>query len=114
MAEQGIEPFVADPTSKGARYAWRMVRNGVYVNYVGVPDRDGSPAWLLLVQEPDPSAPPEPYQNDEEHARLMDGTILHVSIWQRQNGPKAPISATRVPQAEGWTQLFAAGPSATH
>jgi hypothetical protein len=113
MAEQGIEPFAVNPTDKGPRYTWRLQRSGLYVNYLGIPDQADAPAWLLLAQEPDPSLPTEPYQNDEEHARLVDGTLLHVSIWQHANGGRVPPSAIRVPQAEGWTQIFAVGPSAT-
>lgn len=112
MAEQGIEPFAVDPTNKGARYTWQLRRDGIYLNYLGVPDRAGAPAWLLLIVEPDPSAPPEIYQNDEEHARLVDGTILHVSIWRHAQGAGVSPGLARVPQAEGWTQLFASGPSA--
>jgi hypothetical protein len=114
LADSGIDPFVVDPTNKGARYAWQVRHNGLYINYLGVPDRPDAPAWLLFVQEPDPSLPPEPYQNDEEHARLVDGTLLHVSIWQHANGAGISRSAVRVPQSEGWTQIFAIGPSATH
>jgi hypothetical protein len=114
LAGAGIDPFVVDPTNKGARYAWQLLRNGFYVNYLGIPDRPGAPAWLLFVQEPDPSLPAEPYQNDEEHSRLVDGTLLHVSIWQHANGTTVSRAAVRVPQSEGWTQIFAVGPSATH
>jgi hypothetical protein len=114
LAEAGIDPFVVDPTNKGAHYVWQLLHNGLYVNYLGLPDRSDAPAWLLFIQEPDPSLPPEPYQNDEEHARLVDGTLLHVSIWQHVNGAKLPRAAVRVPQSEGWIQIFAVGPSATH
>jgi hypothetical protein len=114
LADAGIDPFVDDPTNKGARYTWQLLRNGFYVNYLGRPDRAEAPAWLLFVQEPDPSLPPEPYQDDEEHARLIDGTLLHVSIWQHAKGARVPQAVVRVPQAEGWVQIFAVGPSATH
>ena len=114
MADDGIEPFAIDPTNKGSNYTWRMLRNGLSTNYLGLPDRAAAPAWLLMVQEPDPSAPMEAFQNDEEHARLVDGTLLHVSIWQHARGASVPAAPVRVPQAEGWTQLFAVGPSATH
>lgn len=114
MAEQGIDPFVPDPTNKGARYSWRALKNGLTVHYVGLPDRPGVPAWLVMVQEPDPAAPPEPYQDDEEHARLLDGTVVHVSIWRHAGGATLGAGPVRVPQAEGWMQVFAAGPSSTH
>lgn len=114
MAEQGIDPFVPDPTNKGARYDWRMERNGLTTNYLGLPDRTDAPAWLVVAQEPDPAVAPEPYQDDEEHARLLDGTVVHVSIWRHALGSQVRPAIVRVPQAEGWTQVFAAGPSATH
>lgn len=114
MAEQGIDPFGPDPTNRGARYQWRLLESRLVINYLGVPDRADAPAWLLTVQEPDPSAPADVYADDEEHARLPDGTILHVSIWRHVNGPRVPLTLARVPQAVGWSQVFAAGPSATH
>ena len=114
MAADGIDPFALDPTNRGPQYTWRLLRNGLSTNYLGVSSATGAPAWLLLVQEPDPAFPPERYQDDEEHAQLLDGTVLHVSIWQHANGSRVPVQAVRVPQAEGWTQLFAVGPSATH
>lgn len=114
MAGQGIDPFTADPTNKGARYEWRLLQSGVVVNYLGVPDREEAPAWLLTIQEPDPSAPVETFSDDEEHARLLDGTLLHVSIWRHTNGTRVPLTLARVPQAEGWSQVFAVGPSVTH
>jgi len=114
MAAEGIDPFTSDPTNKGPQYTWRLLRNGLSTNYLGVSADAAAPAWLLLVQEPDPAFPPERYQNDEEHAQLLDGTVLHVSIWQHANGSRVPVQPVRVPQAEGWTQLFAVGPSVTH
>jgi hypothetical protein len=113
LADAGIDPFAVDPTNKDARYTWQLLQNGLIVNYLGLPQGPDRPAWLLFVQEPDPSLPTEPYQNDEEHARLVDGTLLHVSIWQHVNGSKVGRAAVRVPQSAGWTQLFAVGPSAT-
>lgn len=113
LARDGIEPFAPDPTRKGARYAWRVQRDGYYVSYRGEPDGPDAPAWLLLIQEPNPDLPAEPFQNDEEHARLLDGTVLHVSIWVHPDGLPEPDTPLRLPQNEGWTQLFAAGPSAT-
>lgn len=114
LAEQGIEPFVADPTNRGAAYAWRFLRAGVSVNYLGIPNRSDAAAWLLVIQEPDPLAPPEPFQDDEEHARLLDGTVLHVSLWRHALGSRVSPQMVRLPQAEGWTQVFAVGPSTSH
>ena len=42
-----------------------------------------SPAWLVLVLEPEPGAPPDTAREDEEHHRLISGDMLHVSTWVR-------------------------------
>ena len=111
LAAQGIPPFASGAVAKPA-YRWRLVQDGVYVNYLGVPTPGSSAAdFLVLIQEPEPGAlepgvastPP-----DEVHHRLADGTPLQVSIWFRADGSPAPDGAaiTR-PFAEGWTQVLA-------
>ncbi|MGE3179788.1 MAG: hypothetical protein AB7O32_20105 [Vicinamibacterales bacterium] len=114
LTAQGIEPFARDRTNRGAVYSWSLRQEGAYVSYLGVPDRPGATAWLAVIQEPDPALPPEPYQDDEEHARLLDGTQLHVSVWSHQFGAQAAVPSARSPQLEGWVQVFAVGPSSTH
>jgi hypothetical protein len=109
LAADGIPPFALDPTTKGGRYDWRLTVNGASVNYLGLPQQSGAPAWVILVQEPEPGAPPDPAREDEEHHRLLGGAMLHVSIWVRA-GARAPAGTIRAPQAEGWTQLYAVGP----
>jgi hypothetical protein len=109
LGEQGVPPFAPDPT-RSMRYSWHMERDGNYVNYVGLPQQDG-PAWLLLVQEPEPGVPPDQAFEDEEHHRLLDGTMLHVSAWSRSDA-RTGSRVVRVPQVEGWTQLYAVGPGA--
>jgi len=109
LAADGIEPFAANPAVKRTRYRWRLLRNGLFINYIGIPADASAPAWMLLVQEPDPSGQPEPFVDDEDHDRLLDGSVLHVSIWNHSQGGKlTAASVTRAPQAEGWTQLYAA------
>jgi hypothetical protein len=113
LADEGIEPFAPNPALKGPDYVWTEMRSGRIVNYLGIPrgGQQGSepaPAWLVLVQEPDPAAPPEVYVEDEEHDRLADGSILHVSIWSHADGARASARLVQVPQAEGWTQIYAA------
>ena len=110
LAGDGIPPFAADPTAKGGTYDWRLTANGTTVNYLGLPQRPDAPAWLLLVQEPEPGAPPDPASEDEEHHRLITGVKLHVSTWVRADG-RVAARIIRTPQAEGWTQLYAVGPS---
>jgi hypothetical protein len=110
LAGEGIPPFAADPTARGGQYEWRLTVAGAWINYLGLPTRDGAPRWLVLVQEPEPGAPPDPAREDEEHHRLLNGEMLHVSTWVRSDG-RVSTGAIRAPQAEGWTQLYAVGPS---
>jgi hypothetical protein len=110
LAGDGVPPFAFDPTAKGAQYDWSLVRSGTFVNYLGVPRQPNAPAWLLLVLEPDPNAPPDPAREDEEHHKLVTGVMLHVSTWTRADG-RVANTIVRAPQGEGWTQLYAVGPS---
>jgi hypothetical protein len=105
LEAQGIPPFaLASPP-----YRWRLVRDGVFVNYVGTPvSTSDGPAFLALIQEPDPgyvdtaTAP-----LDEVHHRLTDGTLLHVSIWFRAAAAAAPADRVLTqPFTAGWTQIL--------
>lgn len=112
MAEEGIEPFAVNPAVRRTPYQWRLLRDGFFVNYVGIPADPAKPAWLVLVQEPDPTAQPEPFVDDEDHDRLLNGEILHVSIWSHADGGKLSVAnVVRAPQAEGWIQLYAMDPA---
>ena len=125
LAAEGIEPFAPNPALKGSSYTWRLIRDGRFINYIAVPATApaptagrpttvaGAPAWLLLLQEPDPAAP-EPFLDDEDHDRLIDGSVLHVSVWNRPGGASFPTNVLRAPQAEGWIQLYAASPLTSH
>ncbi len=112
LVENGIPPFAPDPTAKGARYTWTMRRDGTYINYLGLPAEANAPAWLVLVQEPEPGTPPDQNFEDEEHHKLLDGIMLHVSTWSHAAGSTLKSAVVRVPQAEGWQQLYAVGPAA--
>jgi hypothetical protein len=110
LGEAGIPPFAPDPTQRST-YVWRLVRSGTLVNYQGIPTAPGLPAWLLLVQEPEPGIPPDQTFEDEEHHRLANGAMLHVSTWVHGDGRAVAPRLVRLPQAEGWTQLYAVGPA---
>jgi hypothetical protein len=112
LADAGVPPFAHDPTEKGAEYRWLLTRRGAYVNYRGIPSASGAPSWLLLVQEPLPGTPPDPAAEDEEHHRLPDKTMLHVSVWRHAEGDRLSPALVQVPQAEGWIQLRVNAPSA--
>jgi hypothetical protein len=113
LADSGIPPFALDPTAKGARYRWARRQEGWIINYVGTPDRSEAPAWLLLIQEPQPGVPPDQLYEDEEHHKLIDGTMLHVSTWKHLKGAAVAERLISAPQIEGWQQLYAVEPSAT-
>jgi hypothetical protein len=111
LAADGIEPYAPNPAAKRSAYDWRLVRNGFFVNYLGLPRDPSAPAWLVFVQEPDPAGPPELFQDDQDHHRLVDGSILHISIWNHPDGAAVPATFVQVPQAQGWVQLYAADPA---
>ena len=112
LAADGIPPFAPDPTAKTATYRWTLLRAGSLVNYLGIPDREGPPAWLVVVQEPQPGVPPDQTFEDEQHHRLLYGIMLHVSTWAHADGMKVPSRISSVPQGEGWTQIYAVPPGA--
>jgi hypothetical protein len=102
--ETGGMPGPAPPAS----YTWMGSREGLFLNYLALPSDDVSAAWLLVIQEPDPAAVPDPAPNDEEHHRLPDGTVLHVSIWTHRFGQQVPREFVRQPQTAGWIQVLMA------
>jgi len=110
LAADGIPPFAPNPTAKGGTYHWRLIQSGIFVNYLGVPQQSDGPAWLVLIEEPAPGALPYPGRADEEHHRLANGTMLRVSTWVHPNGGRIASGIVRIPQAGGWTQLYAVGP----
>ena len=85
LAAEGIPPLRPIRRRKST-YKWTSVRQDWVTNYLGVPSDPSRPAWVLVILEPEPGAPPDPAPNDETHHRLTDGTTLHVSIW---NMPEA-------------------------
>jgi hypothetical protein len=106
LAEQGIPPFAVDPIVK-EKYTWSLHHERILVNYLGLPAAPDQPAYLILVQEPTPGAPPDRAPNDEEHHRLPNGDVLHVSVWRHERGAKLPDTLFGLPEADGWTQLLA-------
>jgi hypothetical protein len=111
LAGDGIPPFALDPTARGASYRWVLLRDGRQLNYLGRPIDRAAPAWLLVVQEPEPGVPPDQTFEDEEHHKLLDGTMLHISTWVYPDGQSRPERLTIAPQVEGWQQVYAVGPA---
>jgi hypothetical protein len=112
LSADGIPPFAPDPTAKGTSCRWRVLNEGVFTNYLGIPSTADAPAWLLAIREPELGSAPDLAPNDEEHHRLMDGTVLHVSIWnvRERSRVSGGLLAIRRPEMEGWRQLLV-GPS---
>jgi hypothetical protein len=102
----------AAPGGEGAgtpSYVWSRRAQGIIVNYLGRPEgADSSAAWLVVYREPDPGAPADTAPNDEEHHRLPDGTVQHVSIWMRRFGARVPDDFLPQPEVAGWTQVLTA------
>lgn len=106
LAAQAIPPFASDPLDKDG-YTWRLLNDGVFFEYVGIPSASSSaPLFLMQLQEPDPgvpfiSKPPV----DQVHHELSDGTPIHASFWK-----KAHVRAREKPTvnliAEGFTQIL--------
>jgi hypothetical protein len=110
LAENGVPPFAPDPTRK-LKYDWALNRTNLAASYLGRPHGTDAPAWMVLLQDPIPGVPPDQTFEDEEHHRLADGMMLHVSTWVHGRGQGIPARLTLMPQAEGWTQLYAVGPA---
>jgi hypothetical protein len=99
----------ASALAGGLPYEWSAAREGFFVNYLGTPTADTSAsAWLIVIQEPDPQAPPDTAPNDETHHRLPDGTVLHVTIWSHRYGGQIAKAFVRQPELSGWTQILTA------
>jgi hypothetical protein len=113
LAADGVPPFAPDPTAGDAACRWRMLTQGVFINYLGIPPNPGAPAWLLVIREPELGSAPDLAPNDEEHHRLADGTVLHVSVWNVPESSRTTggLVAVQRPELEGWRQLRV-GPSA--
>jgi hypothetical protein len=90
-------------------FTWRAQTQGVITHYVGLPAQDVSaPAWMIAIREPEPGVPTDTAPNDEEHHRLPDGTVLHVSIWTHRFGGQVDPKFVAQPEAAGWTQVLVA------
>lgn len=112
LAADLVPPFAADAIAARDGYHWTMARDGLLVDYLGIPSAADRPAFLLQLAEPDPAAPPDPRTPpDETHHKLPDGTILHVTTWMHDPTPKAPERFVALPLAEGWNQVTIRAPS---
>jgi len=107
LAASEVPPFALDVLDKEG-YRWADRREGLVVNYLGVPSAPvRAPAFLVMMREPDPvngERPPPPSVIDEEHQLLGKDVLLHVTYWKR--------SATNLdgrmvvdPARQGWQQI---------
>lgn len=98
-----------DAGGTAASYTWQIQNQGVITHYLGLPAQDASaPAWLIAIKEPEPGVPTDTAPNDEEHQRLPDGTVLHVSVWTHRFGGQVDPKFLAQPEAGGWTQVLIA------
>jgi hypothetical protein len=107
LASRGIAPFTGETNP----LRWHQFQQGKTVDYLGVPSDPASPAWLLVLQEPEPNMPPDPAPLDDEHHRLPDGTTMHVYVWMHQYGGRVTPAFIGQPQTQGWTQVFRVPPN---
>ncbi len=107
LANRGVSPFAGD----GQSLRWQRFQQGKTVDYLGLPADAASPAWLLILQEPEPNMPPDPAPLDDEHHRLPDGTTMHVYVWMHQYGGRVTPGFIGQPQSQGWTQVFRVPPN---
>ena len=107
LASRGVSPFAGN----AGALSWQRFQQGKTVDYVGIPTDPASPAWLLILQEPEPNMPPDPAPLDDEHHRLADGTTLHVYVWMHQYGGRIAPGFIAQPQSQGWTQVFRVPPN---
>ncbi len=91
LAAEGIPPFADDGVARGRR-RWSSLSSPYLRQYLGSANReDGTRALLIQLLEPRPGEmegrdPRAPVMLDEQHRRLADGTLLHVSFWIAPTG----------------------------
>ncbi len=107
LAARGTPPFSVDLLD-AAGYRWQRLLDGTLVNFLGVPADAASPrpSILVVILEPDPGTPLDPYAViDENHHKLLDGTLLHVSISLGTARTLArPLAMPAF--ADGWRQVI--------
>jgi hypothetical protein len=108
LAANGVAPF---STASADQLEWQRFQQGATVTYFGSPADESLPAWLLMIQEPEPNTPPDPAPLDDEHHRLPDGTTLHIYLWMHRIGGRIAPGFVRKPENDGWIELFATPPN---
>lgn len=112
LAADVVPPFAADPLDK-LGLQWSERRDGLVTQYIARPRQPDAPAFLILIVEPDPGASEPPAVIDEEHQPLPDGTVVHITYWQRLP-PVVPDSGLIAdPALQGWRQIRVANPFQT-
>jgi hypothetical protein len=113
LAAEGVPPFADDGVDRGRRL-WTSSIERYAFQYLGVPAARGDGTAPLLIQllEPPPGDlegrdPRIPLPPDEQHRRLADGTLLHVSFWVGPRGSSPPAGAfVKEPALEGFLQVL--------
>src|SRR5262249_20876852 len=124
LASDGVPPFASDGVDGKVR-DWQVVHDGRTALYFGVTRADGGargdarsgargesatrPNLLLRVVESAPAGLEDRDPNtasDEEHQRLADGTLVHVTTWYRAPAAGAVGGDGSLrPEMAGWTQM---------
>ncbi len=112
LAAELVPPFADDGVDRGRR-RWSSRAAPFAFQYLGRPSRDdGTRALLLRILEPPPGDlegrdPRASLAPDEQHRRLADGTLLHVSFWIESAGVMpSSEEIVREPALEGWNQVL--------
>ncbi|MFN8548766.1 MAG: hypothetical protein U0527_12575 [Candidatus Eisenbacteria bacterium] len=112
LARDGIPPFAPDPIDHDG-YRWQLARDRTAINYAGFPTAPERPAFIVLILEPEPNAPPDPgAQADEIHHQLADGTFLHVTTWMGPNPKSFDRPITWFEYEPSWSRITRGAPAA--
>ena len=111
LRDDGIPPFAQDGVD-GKTRTWRRIQDRLTTFYAGVPLENGArPLLLIRLLESAPgdgeAANPD-VRLDEEHHRLADGTLLHVTVWCAGDRRSIAPDAGFRPEFDGFTQWIAA------
>lgn len=90
-------------------YQWRTMHDGLVTDYVGTaPGR----TFVVAIVEPDPGMAADPLAVvDEQHHKLRDGTLLHVSVWI--NAKDLEKVASTPAFEDGWRRITQLGQTVT-
>lgn len=103
LANRLVPPFAEDPLDRFG-YRWKLTRDKLVANYVGIPTNPDRPTLIIGIVEPEPGAA-EVTEVDETHHKLADGTMIHVGIYRGslRTMPTSPMSQFSF--GDGWRRI---------